>query len=240
MNIKAWNALLVIALLIVLGGGGYILYQSDVQKREEIAQEQAEIAAAAQVEVERLEAARQARLQGFEDFLNDFLREVSVQARAYKKSRAVLNELGKPSNLSEPQYIEENARLAENTVMSLQLKMDDIMSIFTRADQQAQDFIAQFEEDAQVGVQESWSSVRDENAEKYTSFFAAEQDLLMAQLKLIEFYSAQSAALSVDAEHERVLFESVELQEEEALLRGAIIELKAVQKDAVRASQGGN
>jgi len=240
VNIKAWNALLVIALLIVLAGGGYILYQNNIQKQQEVSEEEALVLAQEKEEADRLEQERLTRLQGFEGFLNNFLQEVQVQAVSYKKSRAVLNELSKPSNLGEPEYIEENARLAESTVMSLQLQMDDIMSIFGAADQQAQDLIHQFEGETQLTIQKNWTDVRDQNTTKYTAFFAMEQDVLMAQLKLIEFYAEHREVLSVDVANDRVLFESVELQEQEALLRGEIIELKASQKDVLKAASANN
>ncbi len=232
MNIKAWNALLVIALLIVLSGGGYILYQNNAQKQAEIALEAARIAA----EAEKLEQEKQARLQAFEDFLNGFLDDVYMQAREYKKSRVVLNELSKPSNFKEPQYIEENARLAESTVMSLQLQMEDILGLFESADKQAQELLSPFEEGMQAKLQQDWEDVRDESITKYTAFFAMEQDILMAQLKRIEFYAEHSEVLSIDEKNERVLFEDVDLQEQEALLRGGIIELKAAQRDTLKAN----
>ncbi len=231
MNIKAWNALLVVSLLIVLSGGGYILHQNNAQKQAEIAEEQLRLAE----EVERLKQEKQALLQSFDDFLNGFLDDVYEQARAYKKSRVVLNELGKPSNLREPQYIEENARLAESTVLSLQLQVTDIMNSFEQADQEAQELLLQFEGAEQENLQQNWSDVRDQSVAKYTGFFAVEQDVIMAQLRLIEFYAKHSDVLNIDVENERILFDTVDLQEQEAMLRGEIIKLKAAQQDVLKA-----
>ncbi|MEZ5814261.1 MAG: hypothetical protein R3E13_06005 [Alphaproteobacteria bacterium] len=230
MNIATWNVLLVVALLIVLSGGGYILYQNNLQKQAEVAQ----VLAEEQAEAARAKEEEQVLLQEFEDFLNQFLSDVYEKAQAYKQNRGVLNELGKPLNLTEPEYIRENARLAESTVMSLQLQMDDIMNIFEQADADIQDLIGQLEGEARENVRQSWVEVRDENIEKYGAFFATEQDVLMAQLKLIEFYAEHSEVLSVDADNGRVLFEDGALQEREALLRGEIMRLRAEQKDVLQ------
>lgn len=230
MNIKSWNALLVIALVIVLSGGGYILYKNNEQKQIELAQEQAAAQEAAeQARQEKIEQAKR-----FEDFINDFLVGVAEEVNEYKKSRSVLKDLSEPENLREPAYIEENANLAENLVMSLQLQMDAILQQFDEANVQAQVLIGELDAEGREVVEAKWAKVRDENLETYTAFFAMEQDILMAHLALIEFYEAHKDVLSIDVANGHVLFEDVALQEEEALLRGRIIELRAEQQDVLK------
>ena len=221
MSIKAWNALLVIALLIVLSGGGYILYQNNLQKQAESAQKLAE--------EEALKAEKVAVLKGeFDALLKSFLKDIQGHVATYKKQREVLVSLSKPMNLRQPEYIEENASLAEATMMDLQLQMETIMGLFEKADAEMQELIAKFEEDERGAVQVSWNALRDENVEKLSVYFTIERDLMMAHLKLVEFYDQHQENLSVDVENERVIFEDVELQEEEALLRGKILELHAL------------
>ena len=234
MSIKIWNALLVIALLIVLSGGGYILYQNNAVKQAEKSREQAAAAQAEQEEKERKAQKAAALKQQVDDFINGFLVDIKNEMREYKKGRAVLNELGTPANLREKAYIAENAKLAEKTVLDLQLQMDDVMSSFERADIEAQDLIARFEDSEQTLVQTRWGEVRDENAEKFMNFFASEEDILMAKLRLLEFYAENKDILTVDVVNDHIVFDALEKQEQEALLRARIMELEAEQKDLLK------
>lgn len=233
MSIKAWNALLVLSLLIVLSGGGYILYQNNMHKQEVAAQKAAEEAAAKE-EVERKAAAQKVLSKKFEDFLNGFLQDMAKGTQEYKKARGVLEDLVDPANLRAPDYIHENARLAENTVMSLQLQMDDIMQNFEDADQAAQSLINQFDGEGQKVVQAKWVATRDQNASQYMAFFTMDQDILNAYLELMEFYDAHREDVEVDVEHNRVNFTDPSLEEEEALLRGRIMELEAMRGDVLK------
>ena len=224
MSIKAWNALLVVALLIMLSGGGYILYQNNQQKQAEIARELAE--------AEALKAEQEAALKAeFDDFLKAFLTDIQTNVVEYKKQRKVLEGLSKPVNLRQNEYIEENARLAESTVMGLQLQMDSIMGLFETANETVQILVEKFEDTEKEPIQKSWAELRDENIEKFTTYFTAEQDLTMAYLELIEFYNAQRDALEVDVENDRIVFQDIALQEQEAMLRGKVLELKTARKD---------
>ena len=234
MTIKAWNALLVLALLIVLSGGGYILYQNHMKTQAEMAEQQAEEARLEKEAAEK-KAAEDAKLkQEFEDLLNGFLDSVYTQMREYKSARAVLGELMKPENLSSPEYIAENAVLAESTVMSLQLQADDVMRSFERANEQFKELVQRFDEEEREPVQEEWDEIMDTRVEQFTAFFTMDQDVLMAQLELMEFYDAHKDTITVDEENGHMIMETPELQEEEALLRGEIMEMKAMQKDVLQ------
>ena len=229
-----------IALLICLSGGGYILYQNDQAKRAEIAREEAEKLAKEQEEARKAAEKRAALNKAFEDFLNGFLGNVYEAVGEYKKGRAVLNDLGKPANLRAPEYIEENARMAERTVLALQLQADDVMSLFQKADADVRVLIEQFEDEGRERVEKGWAEVRDENAEKFMAFFAMDQDVLMAQLKLIEFYNENRDVLDVDIENDRILFDDIAKQEEAAVLKGRVMEMRAMQRDVMQKADDGN
>lgn len=231
MSVKIWNMLLVLALVVVLFGGGYVLYQNYQQKQVRIAAEKLEAEALALKAAEAKKQETEVLNKAFEVFLNDFLARVHGEVVEYRQGRVVLNDLGKPENLREAEYIEENARMAEATVMALQLKMNDIMALFDEADSAIQPLLEQFDEEDRVLVSKTWSDVRVKNAEHFMAYFTSEQQILNAQLKLIEFYNENSGILRVDDAQKHILFDSVEKQEEEALLRGQIIKFRALQKD---------
>jgi len=225
MSIKFWNFLLVLALLATLAGGGYILQQNYLQKQMEIQQAEEE---AARLRVEEAREA-QALKVAFDEFLESFLQNLEEEAEVYKKRRTVLLGLAKPSNMRAPEYIEENARLADSTFMALQLQMDKILGLFKAADEQAQPLIAQFEEVEAEAVRASWRDLQETQAEQFMNYFKKDQDVLLVYRDLIEFYDAKKDVLNVDVISERVVFDSLEDQEHEALLRGKIVELKSRQ-----------
>ncbi len=231
MNIKAWNALLVLALLIVLAGGGYILYEDNKRKQAEIEQAEAEERAAAE-EAARIEAEKEAlKKQAMEDFLNDFLKDIHGKMREYQKARKVIEDLDNPSNLTKKEYATENAKFAEQTIMDLELQMGEVMLSFEQADQEAEELISTFDEEERPVIRAKWEEVHSKYADEFTQFFEMDQDILRANLKLLQFYSDHNEELFVNLNTNRVMFESDELTQEEQQLKNEIKELKALRKE---------
>ena len=224
MNIQAWNALLVIALLIVLAGGGYILNENFKQKQVEAEQE-----AAAEREQRAAEVA--AKKQEFEDFLNAFLKDIHGKMREYQMARKIVDELDNPANLTKKEYAVENAVLAEQTIMDLELQMGEVMLSFEEADKEFEDLMAKYEEDEQDGIREKWESVHGENAEKYTQFFTMDQDILRAQLKLLQYYAEHNEEMFINLNSNRIIFEADESEAMEKELKDNIRELKALRQE---------
>jgi len=224
VNIQAWNALLVIALLIVLAGGGYILNENFKQKQAEAEQE-----AAAEREQRAAEVA--AKKQEFEDFLNAFLKDIHGKMREYQMARKIVDELDNPANLTKKEYAVENAALAEQTIMDLELQMGEVMLSFEEADKEFEDLMAKYEEDEQDGIREKWESVHGENAEKYTQFFTMDQDILRAQLKLLQYYAEHNEEMFINLNSNRIIFEADESEAMEKELKDNIRELKALRQE---------
>ena len=224
MNIQAWNTLLVVALLIVLAGGGYILNENFKQKQAEAEQE-----AAAEREQRAAEVA--AKKQEFEDFLNAFLKDIHGKMREYQMARKIVDELDNPANLTKKEYAVENAALAEQTIMDLELQMGEVMLSFEEADKEFEDLMAKYEEDEQDGIREKWESVHGENAEKYTQFFTMDQDILRAQLKLLQYYAEHNEEMFINLNSNRIIFEADESEAMEKELKDNIRELKALRQE---------
>lgn len=231
MNIKAWNVLLVIALLIVLAGGGYILIEDHQRKQAEIerieAEEQAKAEEAARIKAEALAAKK----QEFENFLNAFLKDIYGKMQEYRQARKVVDNLDKPSNLTKAEYAQENAVFAEQTIMDLELQMGEIMLSFQQADVEAEPLIEKFDEEDQEAIRSQWEKVHTENSEQFTQFFAMDQDILRAQLELLQFYAEHSDALFVNLNRRLVLFEDRELNKQATALKSKVEDLKKLRKD---------
>lgn len=230
MNIKAWNVLLVIALLIVLAGGGYILNEDHKRKEAEIAKVEAEEQAKAEEEARIKAEALAAKKQEFEDFLNVFLKDIYGKMQEYRQARKIVDDLDKASNLTKTEYARENAVFAEQTIMDLELQMGEIMLSFQQADLEVEPLIEKFDEDEQEGIQQKWDAVHAENSEKFTQFFAMDQDILRAQLALLKFYADHSDELFVNLNRKLIMFEDRELNRQSQELKQKVEELKVLRK----------
>ena len=124
--------------------------------------------------------------------------------------------------------------------MSLQLQMEDILKQFEKANADLKPLIEKLTPDSQDHVRQTWNKIRNENAEKFMAFFESDQEVLSAQLKLIEFYKSHAQILHADIENQRITFDDISLQEQEALLRAKIMATKAAQKDLFKKIQETN
>ncbi len=208
MSIKSWNIVLFLALLAVLAGGGYVLYQNH--------EAQLAKAAAGQARIEAEEAAKQAQAealaQGFEDALNGFLADLAAQADEYKKRRKVLHGLIRPENLRSTEYIQENYNLGESTSLALQLQMESIIGLFDTANVKMKALIEQLPDGKKAAAAQSWQSIQDEQLETYIRFFDSEQSVISGIRALLSFYNEHKDEMSVDLETGRILFSDVETQ----------------------------
>lgn len=226
MSIKQWNMLLVLALLVVLAGGGYVLYQNELAQQAKIAE---------QAEQERLAAEKIAALTTeFEDFLNGLLANVSQEIQEYRKTRKVLVSLTQPANLRAPEYIEENYEMGEATVMSLRLQMDKVMQLFETAEADFQALIVKWPEGRGESIRQNWRSMRDEQVTLYLGYFESEQDLLAAMQSLLSFYNEKRDVLRVNVVENRVEFDDDEDKMRHEELSLMVDALKALQGELLK------
>lgn len=224
MKVKLWHVFLVGA--IVAAGVGVVYVRHVEQARQEAARLEAEQAAQAQKDREQRAA--------FEDFLNGFLRGVEESAREYRQRRQVLAGLVRPENLRSPEYVSENASLAESTVLALHIQMDEIMGAFETADGDIAALAAGLSGDGRAAVEQKWQDVRAQQQEKFLAYFASERDVLAAYKALMDFYAARKDGFSVDAESGQVRFTAPEDQAEAATLQSRIDVLSAAQAELLQ------
>ncbi len=233
MSIKQWNILLFLALLAVLSGGGYVLYQSHLgQEAARIEKLEQERLAEEELRLEEEKAAHLVVLtQGFEDFLNKFLQDVSRETKEYRKTRKVLVGLIEPANLRSPEYIEENYNLGEASVMSLRLQMDKIMGLFEEAELLFQAQLAKWPEGRGDVISQSWVKMKEKQVNLYLAYFTSEQDLLAAMQELLAFYHERRDVLYVDIGAGRIVLEDEDDIERHATLKAQVDELSAMQAE---------
>jgi class 3 adenylate cyclase len=223
MSIKSWNIFILIALLAMLAIGGGFLQLNNLKHQAE--QRVAEKQAAEQ---------RQANLQSIEDFLNGFLKEVNDGAREYKQRRVILTNLAEPQNMTSPEYITENASLAESTLMALQLQMDKIMGAFKTADEKFEGLVTVLKEDDQPAVRKKWEDERKEQTDLFMGYFASEQNVLKAYGDLLRFYAEKKDVLKIT--DDAITFEAPEDQTKHDALKAALKQAQEQQAEFLKAS----
>lgn len=224
MTIRSWNLILVVALLAVLSLGGWILYQNQEQKRAEMAAEQARLEQVAQEE-------RARHMQAVEDFLNGFLHDIQKAALEYKNRRRVLVSLSQPQGMKTAEYVEQNADLAESTILALQLQMDKIMKMFNKSDEDFAALIAFLDEADRPGLEQKWQQERKAQADLFMGYFASEQDVLKAYGELMRFYEARKSVMHIDESGQNFVFDSPEDAAEAQKLQDEIKKVSAQQAE---------
>lgn len=230
MSIKAWNIILFLSLVGVLGLGGWVLYQNHMQNEAE--KEAARIA-----EIEKSEA-KQAVEKEFEALINRMLADLRDKAGEYSQRRKVLLDLIRPANLSTPDYVDENYEISETTTMALQLQMTGIMGVFEEMGQQVEEVRPRMEALECAYLADNWMVEQDRLVKDYIDFFHGEQILLTKVGDLMAFYRDKKDELRVDFEKNRVRFTNIEDQGEAFNLRTQVNNALDRQKKSLAVLRG--
>ncbi len=133
-------------------------------------------------DLDRIDSARSALPEaeialrrGFEDVLNNFLKRMGEQTRAYMKNKKALKEMARPSNLSNAQYIEDNFTLAKSLLPNLQRDIDSILAEFSNTETTLTIMLEGQPVTLQRSIMKSWNEMKDQQAEIYVDYFTAEQ-----------------------------------------------------------------
>ncbi len=232
--------LIILAGFLVVGalvGTGFFMHKRNMAEQKQV-QQNAEAVVAQVRKAGKLEMQKQAALRDeFEMFLKQFTDQLQVDMQKYKATRNVLNALEDTDNLVRPDYIDGNADLAESTVLSLEESAAEIMMRFEKADNRSQDLIPQFKDvQEQENIRTSWAKVRDENMKLMRAFFTMDQEILNAQLELIEFYRTNKDVMDID-ENGDIVFMQDSIGQRAQVLKDSIEELRKMQKLAMDASK---
>lgn len=226
MKLKLWHVFLASAVIAAGAGGGYMRYVEN-------ARQEAEKARIAQEELERKDIEQRA---AFEKFLNGFLEDVNKGAREYKQRRQVLASLVRPENLKAPEYAQENASLAESTVLALHIQMDEIMGAFAKADQTIATLASGLSEEGRAAAESKWQDVHKQR-DQFAAYFASERDILAAYKALADFYAAKKDGFTVDASSGEIRFSLPEDQEAARVIEERIAALSAAQAELLRPAE---
>lgn len=223
MRLKLWHVFLASAVIAAGAGGVYMTYVEN-------ARQEAEKARIAQEELVRKDLEQRA---AFEKFLNGFLQDVNKGAQEYKQRRQVLASLVLPQNLKTPEYAQENASLAESTVLALHIQMDEIMSAFAKADQTMATLASGLSEEGRAAAEAKWQAVHKQR-DQFAAYFTSERDILTAYKALADFYAQKKDGFTVDALSGELRFSLPEDQEAARALDERIAALSAAQAELLQ------
>ncbi|MCC6597986.1 MAG: hypothetical protein IT559_04280 [Alphaproteobacteria bacterium] len=217
MNKKLWYILLAFVLFVGVFSG--VLAYMSAKRQEQAGKQYVAEQKAQNAEIKA----------DFEVFLNGFLADVEKNAFAYKQRRKVLTGLIKPENMKMPEYIEENASLAESTILALHLQMNEILEAFAKADHEIETLLPGLPEGERIAARQKWEQVRTNSQDQFTGYFASERDILAAYKKLLHFYAEKKESISIDSESNAVYLLKPEDQKEALALQKDIKDLEAAQ-----------
>ena len=77
-----------------------------------------------------------------------------------------------------------------------------------------QDIFTQLVDETKNSLKTQWSDIRDENLNKFQTTFDTEHDVMMAQLRLIEFYNTHRDVMAFDPiQNELVILDDMLIEE---------------------------
>ncbi len=170
----------------------------------------------------------------FENFLNEFLRNVNEQVKDYKTQRKVLAETIKPLNLRSPAYVEENYMLMQRTAPELRQKMEALMQTFSQAGNRVEALIASQPPEARDAILKEWQQMEKKRVGAYISFFLIEEDLIKVYEQLMGFYYQTSPVFKVDVENDRIVFDNAEDEVRNLAFLKTLDKLSEKQAEAVK------
>lgn len=179
-------SLSIIALIVLILGGGYVFLQN-ANKAQELSDAEKAALHAASIEGQ------------FETTLNAFLQNVDTRVKAYKLNRKILQDLIKTDNLRSPEYISENYAIAQDMAAQMNTEINSILGEFETADARIKELVENEEITQKNKILNRWTEVKNTQAKTYIDFFAFEQELLDRHVRLLEIYNEGRNAIEVIA-----------------------------------------
>lgn len=172
--------------------------------------------------------------KNFEEVLNSFLRGVDEYAANYRKQRRLPEELLKPANLKNEQYITENAALLKDAEANMRSEMQALMEVFAATDEKVNLLLVGKSEEEIIKTRAQWQELKDKQMASYVDFFSFEEDKLELFDRLMALYVAHAATLHYEESSDHTVFadETVKTQEQE--LRQKILDASQKQIDVIR------
>lgn len=172
--------------------------------------------------------------ESFEVILNGFLSELSLELKGYKNQRKVLTELIDPFNLRNPEYIDQNYEMIQVLAPELRARMDGVMALFSKTDKQVKSTLNSYPEKSVSGAAAKWSSIRDNQVERYIYYLKLDDEILLTFEELLAFYAKQKEQMYYDFETDEIRFKSeLFLQTEQKYLE-SIAELTRIRNAVLK------
>ncbi len=163
----------------------------------------------------------------FKKYLNDFRNDLSKQAKSYKESRLLLNEILSPINFETPEYSKENYYFFRNYIApNLRKKSDNIINIFEKYNNQLNKDFKNFDNNITKIFFEKWKKMSHEQISKYIDFFIKEEEIIKAYEDIIKFYYIHSNLMKFNEEKNELIFTKKEYKIKEQILLSKIEDLK--------------
>ena len=142
----------------------------------------------------------------FEDFINDFLDQLTEDIRAYKIKRQIVRDFIEPVNVRNEAYLAENNELMQQLSEEMIGDMDRIILSFDTADKKIHNLVSASITDNKNIILNKWNTIKNDQLDVYISYFIFEKELLSAYHDVFNFYLALGDNLKVDTIENEIVF----------------------------------
>lgn len=203
------------ALISIASAAGAYIYVQDLReaeaKRERLqaeAKAQAEYAAALK-EVQAL----------FDEYLNNFIKDLKSAMRDYRTDRKVLPRMIAAYNFETPDYAKENYTVfVEDISPSLREKAGNVLTIFEEYDKKVTADLSDRDDDIAQNFITQWQNMSEKQLGTYVDYFVREDALINAYGDLMRFYVRYANLYTIDPEDEIFVFKRLEDEKRHVML----------------------
>ncbi len=169
--------------------------------------------------------------KSFENLLNQFLKELSIETSVYKKDRRILKEVISPYNVEGTENAEKSYKtFKEDVAPTLRRKGQKIIDVFKNSDVAITALLSDQPERVRASLMSTWEEMKKKQLDGVIDFLANEERLISAHERLLKFYFVHSKLYSVDQEKGKIVFKSSKYQEEEQQILDEIEKLRSYGK----------
>jgi len=142
----------------------------------------------------------------FEDFINDFLDQLTEDIRTYKLKRQIVRDFIEPVSVRNEEYLAENNELMQQLSEEMIGDMDRIILSFDTADKKIHNLVSASITDNKNIILNKWNAIKNDQLDVYVSYFIFEKELLSVYQEVFSFYMALGASLKVDVAENKIIF----------------------------------
>ena len=133
--------------------------------------------------------------QAFEDALNSLLIDIKQRTATYNAQRTALARAMSPANITAAKNLSDHLMTVQRLSAEQRTTIDDILLSFESTNATIENLLFEHvhNEDKRTALLKNWKEMKTQQVNAYFSFFEIEEQIITAQLNLMQLYAEQDS-----------------------------------------------